>query len=58
MTKKLGEKWGMVELLNSMKEGYETEVKKGLTLGEFEKSRYEFVKTLLKKVENGTVELR
>ena len=48
----------MVELLTSMKEGYETEVKKGLTLGEFEKSRYQFVKSLLKKVENGTVELR
>lgn len=58
MTKKLGEKWGMVELLTSMKEGYETEMKKGLQLGEFEKSRYQFVKSLLKKVENGTVELR
>ena len=58
MKKKLGEKWGMVELLTSMKEGYETEVKKGLTLGEFEKSRYQFVKSLLKKVESGTVELR
>jgi hypothetical protein len=48
----------MVELLTSMKEGYETEMKKGLQLGEFEKSRYQFVKSLLKKVENGTVELR
>lgn len=55
MSNTVGEQTEMSTLLTKMKNSYEDYVSSGAELSEFERSRYLFVKSLLRMIDKGTI---
>jgi hypothetical protein len=55
MSNTVGEQTEMSTFLTKMKNGYEEYISNGAELNEFERSRYLFVKSLLRMIGKGTI---